>query len=115
MAAVLSWHVQNLLRSDGQQRNYSKAKFPSNSNCGQKSLVKRAPVRVLEMCAKMADNRFAYKHCWLCPMHLSFSGYGFGKWKKYINQPNVTFIDRINAGLNYTAEDHITMTPKWVR
>ena len=27
---------KNLLRSDGQQRNYSKAKFPSNMNCGQK-------------------------------------------------------------------------------
>ena len=40
---MLSWQVQNLLRSDGEQRNYSKAKFPSNLNCGQKSLMKRAP------------------------------------------------------------------------
>ena len=34
---------RNLSRSDGQQRNNSKAKFPSNLNYGQKSLVKRAP------------------------------------------------------------------------
>ena len=34
---------KNLLRSDGQQRNYSKAKFPSNLNCGQNSLVEWAP------------------------------------------------------------------------
>ena len=33
---------KNLLRSDGHQRNHSKAKFPSNLNCEQKSLVKRA-------------------------------------------------------------------------
>ena len=30
--AVLSGHAQNLLRSDGQQRNYGKVKFPSNLN-----------------------------------------------------------------------------------
>ena len=42
--AVLSWHVQKFVRSDGQQRNHSKVKFPSNLNCGQKYLVKRAPV-----------------------------------------------------------------------
>ena len=34
---------KKLLRSDGQQRSYGKAKFPSNLNCGQKTLVKRAP------------------------------------------------------------------------
>ena len=34
---------KNLLRSDGQQRKYNKVKFLSNLNCGQKSLVKRAP------------------------------------------------------------------------
>ena len=34
---------KNLSRSDGQQRNYSKAKFASNLNYGQNSLVKRAP------------------------------------------------------------------------
>ena len=33
----------NVLRSDGQQRSYGKAKFPSNLNCGKKTLVKRAP------------------------------------------------------------------------
>ena len=43
--AQLSLHVQNLLRSDGQQRNYSKAKLPSNSwIAGKRSLVKWAPV-----------------------------------------------------------------------
>ena len=31
--AVLSLHVQKLLRPDGQQRNSSKAKFGSNLNC----------------------------------------------------------------------------------
>ena len=44
MTAVLSCQVQKLLRSDSQQQNYSKAKFPSNLNCGQNLLVKRAPV-----------------------------------------------------------------------
>ena len=44
--AVLSWYVQKLLlRSDGQRRNYSKAKFPSNLNYGQKKLMKRPPGR----------------------------------------------------------------------
>ena len=41
--AVLSWHVKKLLRSDGQQRNYSKAKFPSNLNCGQKIVSETGP------------------------------------------------------------------------
>ena len=37
MTAVLPWHVEKkLLPSDGQQENYSKAKFPSNLKCGQK-------------------------------------------------------------------------------
>ena len=36
------WYSENLLRSVGQQRNYGKAKSPSNPNCGQKALVKRA-------------------------------------------------------------------------
>ena len=35
---------KNLLWFDGQQRNYSKAKFPSNLNLGKRLLVKRAPV-----------------------------------------------------------------------
>ena len=35
---------QNLLRSYGQQRNYSKAKFSSYLNCGQKPLVKRVTI-----------------------------------------------------------------------
>ena len=35
---------KNLLRYDGQQRNFGKAKFPSNLNYGKKkTLVKRAP------------------------------------------------------------------------
>ena len=34
---------KNLSRSEGQQRNYNKTKFPSNLNSGQKTLVKRAP------------------------------------------------------------------------
>ena len=34
---------KNLLRSDGQQRNYSKAKFPSNLNCGHKIVSETAP------------------------------------------------------------------------
>ena len=33
MTAVLSWHVQNLLQSDGQLLDYSKAKSPLNLNC----------------------------------------------------------------------------------
>ena len=32
-----------LLRSDGQQRNYGKAKFPSNLNCGQKNVSETGP------------------------------------------------------------------------
>ena len=44
-----TWHdscrgmCKNLLRSDGQQRNYSKAKFPSNLNCGQKIVSETGP------------------------------------------------------------------------
>ena len=34
---------KNLLRSDSQQRNYSKAKFPSNWNCGQKIVSETGP------------------------------------------------------------------------
>ena len=34
---------KNLLRSDGQQRNYSKAKFSSNVNCGQKIVSETGP------------------------------------------------------------------------
>ena len=41
--SVLSWHVQNLLRSDDQQQIYSKAKFPSNLNCGQKAVCEKGP------------------------------------------------------------------------
>ena len=43
---VLSWAsgmCKNLLRSDDQQWNYSKVKFPLNLNCEQKLLLKRAP------------------------------------------------------------------------
>ena len=42
---VLSWApsmCKNLLQSDDQQWNYSKAEFPSNLNFEQKSLLKRA-------------------------------------------------------------------------
>ena len=38
---------KRMLWVDGQQRNYSKAKFPLNLNCGQKTLVKRAPVVII--------------------------------------------------------------------
>ena len=41
--AVLSWHVQNLLQSNGQQQSYGKAKFPSNLNCGQKNVSETGP------------------------------------------------------------------------
>ena len=34
---------KNLLWSDGQQRNYSKPKFPSNLNCGQKIVSETGP------------------------------------------------------------------------
>ena len=34
---------KNLLRSDGQQRSYGKAKFPSNLNCGQKTVSETGP------------------------------------------------------------------------
>ena len=34
---------KNLLRSDGQQRNYSKAKFASDLNCGQKIVSETGP------------------------------------------------------------------------
>ena len=34
---------KNLLRSVVQQRNYGKAKFPSNLNCGQKSVSETGP------------------------------------------------------------------------
>ena len=46
--AVLSWHVQKLLRSDGQQRSYGKAKFPSNLNFGQKTVSETDPRYHLE-------------------------------------------------------------------
>ena len=39
---------KNLLRSDSQQRNYSKAKFPSNWNCGQKIVSETGPWHVLK-------------------------------------------------------------------
>ena len=35
--------LKNLLRSDGQQRNYSYAKFPSNLNCGHKTVSETGP------------------------------------------------------------------------
>ena len=58
---VCTWHdscavvacAKNLLRSDGQQRIYSKAMFPSNLNCGKKSLVKRAPGPCLHVVNKL--------------------------------------------------------------
>ena len=34
---------KNLLRSDGQQRSYGKAKFPSYLNCGQKTVSETGP------------------------------------------------------------------------
>ena len=34
---------KNLLWSDGQQRNYGKAKFPSNLTCGQKNVSETGP------------------------------------------------------------------------
>ena len=34
---------KNLLRSDGQQQSYGKAKFPSNLNCGQKTVSETGP------------------------------------------------------------------------
>ena len=34
---------KNLLRSDGQQQKYSKAKFPSNLNCGQQIVSETGP------------------------------------------------------------------------
>ena len=34
---------KNLLRSDGQQRSYGKAKFPSYLNCGQKNVSETGP------------------------------------------------------------------------
>ena len=34
---------KNLLRSDGQQRNYGKAKFPSNLNCDLKNASETGP------------------------------------------------------------------------
>ena len=34
---------KNLLRSDGQRRNYGEAKFTSNLNCGQKNVSEMGP------------------------------------------------------------------------
>ena len=34
---------KNLLRSDGKQQSYGKAKFPSNLNCGQKNVSETGP------------------------------------------------------------------------
>ena len=42
---------KNLLRSDGQQRNYSKAKFPSNLNCGQKIVSETGPRTIYQLSA----------------------------------------------------------------
>ena len=41
---------KNLLRSDGQQQNYSKAKFPSNLNCGQKIVSETGPWSCSSVC-----------------------------------------------------------------
>ena len=56
---VLLWApdmCKNLLRSDDQQWNYSKAKFPSNLNCMQKLLLKRAPDPGRVQCEVMCLN-----------------------------------------------------------
>ena len=48
-ATFCTWHdscrgmCKNLLRSNGQQRHYSKANFPSNLNCGQNTVSKTGP------------------------------------------------------------------------
>ena len=52
---------KNLLRSDGQQQNYSKAKFLSNLNCGQKIVSETGPRSPLEVkhseCSLMTSNQ----------------------------------------------------------
>ena len=49
---------KNLLRSDGQQRNYDKAKFPSNLNCGQKTVSGTGPCRSRLSANCLDDNTF---------------------------------------------------------
>ena len=39
---------KKLLRSDGQQRSYDKAKFPSNLNCGEKTVSETGPRNIGE-------------------------------------------------------------------
>ena len=74
--AVLSWHVQNLLRSDGQQRSDDKAKFPSYLNCGQKPLVKRAygPISLISfhLCVKFRFTIIRIPKEWLA-QHLDLN------------------------------------------
>ena len=63
--------------------------FLQRKNCILSPVAPCGLYMILWMCAKMADNRFAYKHCWLCPINLLniFSGNGFGKWKNILINP----------------------------
>ena len=61
--AVLSWHVQNLLRSDGQHRNYSKARFPSKLNCGQKIFSEMGPWSWIWPWIKQVRYHFSLSNC----------------------------------------------------
>ena len=69
---------KNLLRSDAQQRSYSKAKFPSNLNCGQKNVSETGPwsLQVLAcyliaathseiiLCKHTANEKWGYNVTW---------------------------------------------------
>ena len=55
---------KNLLQSDGQQWNYSKAKFPSNFNCGQKIISETGPRFMLDITHVDYVTSLACWKCW---------------------------------------------------
>ena len=67
---------KNLLRSDGQQRSYGKAKFPSYLNCGQKTVSETGPgsnlVQTLDIfIASQTCSWFEYAFCRLSSSHIT--------------------------------------------
>ena len=67
MARQRSAMCENVLRSDGQQRNYSKAKFPSNLNCGQIIVSETGPSGTLE--TRFPDSQCVPFSCRLTEMN----------------------------------------------
>ena len=64
MARQLCCHgmCKNSLQFDGQQRNYTKVKFPLNSNCGQKIISKMGPRVIID---PWISTEIKLIYCWL--------------------------------------------------